>query len=82
MNESHSLNSSQFIDKVYEICKGYNPDIEESSSFKEVLMQLTAMKDQALRMDILVSSFKPELELFPVLKKARERQAAMRQGQL
>ena len=85
MNQSHSLSSQQFIDEVYEICKGYNPDIEESSSFKEVLMQLSAMKDQALRMDIIVSSFRPEPELFPVrqtLKEARERQAAMRQGQL
>ena len=85
MTESHSLSSSQFIDKVYEICKAYNPDIVEASSFKEVLEQLTAMKDQALRMDIIVSSFKPEPELFPVrqtLQDARARQAAMRQGQL
>ena len=85
MTESHSLSSSQFIDKVYEICKSYNPDIVEASSFKEVLMQLTAMKDQALRMDIIVSSFKPEPELFPVrqtLADARARQAEQRQGQL
>ena len=85
MTESHSLSSSQFIDKVYEICKAYNPDIVEASSFKEVLMQLTAMKDQALRMDIIVSSFKPEPELFPVrqtLADARARQAEQRQGQL
>ena len=85
MTESHSLSSSQFIDEVYEICKAYNPDIVISSSFKEVLMQLTAMKDQALRMDIIVSSFKPEPELFPVrqtLADARARQAEQRQGQL
>ena len=55
MTKSHSLSSSQFIDEVYEICKAYNPDIVEASSFKEVLEQLTAMKDQALRMDIIVS---------------------------
>ena len=63
MNQSHSLSSQQFIDEVYEICKAYNPDIVEASSFKEVLMQLTAMKDQALRMDIIVSSFRPEPQL-------------------
>ena len=85
MTESHSLSSSQFIDEVYEICKAYNPDIVEASSFMEVLEQLTAMKNQALRMDIIVSSFKPEPELFPVrqtLAEARARQAASRQGEL
>ena len=79
------MNDLDFIDEVYEICKAYNPDIDNSSSFKEVLMQLTAMKDQALRMDIIVSSFKPEPELFPVrqtLADARARQAEQRQGQL
>ena len=85
MIESHSLSSSQFIDEVYEICKAYNPDIVEASSFKEVLEQLQIIKDKAMRWEIIVSSFKPEPELFPVrqtLKEARERQAEQRQGQL
>ena len=80
-----SMNDFDFIHEVYEICKAYNPDIDNSSLYKEVLMQLTAMKDQALRMDIIVSSFKPEPELFPVrqtLADARARQAEQRQGQL
>ena len=85
MTESHSLSSSQFIDEVYEICKAYNPDIVEASSFKEVLMQLQVMKDKAMRWEIIVSSFKPEPELFPVrqtLAEARARQAEQRQGEL
>tara|TARA_B100000945_G_C20197128_1_gene509642 strand:+ start:123 stop:380 length:258 start_codon:yes stop_codon:yes gene_type:complete len=85
MTESHSLSSSQFIDKVYEICKAYNPDIEESSSFKEVLEQLQVIKDKAMRWEIIISSFKPEPELFPVrqtLAEARARQAEQRQGEL
>ena len=85
MTESHSLSSSQFIDEVYEICKAYNPDIVISSSFKEVLEQLQVMKDKAMRWEIIVSSFKPEPELFPVrqtLKEARARQAEQMQGQL
>ena len=85
MTESHSLSSSQFIDKVYEICKAYNPDIVISSSFKEVLEQLQVMKDKAMRWEIIVSSFKPEPELFPVrqtLAEARARQAEQRQGEL
>ena len=85
MNESHSLSSSQFIDKVYEICKAYNQEIVEASSFKEVLEQLQEMKDKAMRCEIIVSSFKPEPELFPVrqtLAEARARQAEQRQGEL
>ena len=81
MNESHSLSSSQFIDKVYEICKAYNPDIVEASSFKEVLEQLQVMKDKAMRWEIIVSSFKPEPELFPLRPTLKETQAR-RQGQL
>jgi hypothetical protein len=81
MTESHSLSSSQFIDKVYEICKDYNPDIVEASSFKEVLEQLQVMKDKAMRWEIIVSSFKPEPELFPLRPTLRETQAR-RQGQL
>ena len=85
MTESHSLSSSQFIDEVYEICKAYNPDIVISSSFKEVLEQLQVMKDKAMRWEIIVSSFKPKPELFPVrqtLAEARARQAEQRQGEL
>ena len=81
MNESHSLSSSQFIDKAYEICKAYNPDIVEASSFKEVLEQLQVMKDKAMRWEIIVSSFKPEPELFPLRPTLKETQAR-RQGQL
>ena len=85
MNQSHSLSSQQFIDEVYEICKAYNPDIVEASSFKEVLEQLQKMKDKAMRWEIIISSFKPEPELFPVrqtLAEARARQAEQRQGEL
>ena len=85
MTKSHSLSSSQFIDEVYEICKAYNPDIVISSSFKEVLEQLQVMKDKAMRWEMIVSSFKPEPELFPVrqtLAEARARQAEQRQGEL
>ena len=81
MTESHSLSSSQFIDKVYEICKAYNPDIVEASSFKEVLEQLQVMKDKSMRWEIIVSSFKPEPELFPLRPTLKETQAR-RQGQL
>ena len=62
MTKSHSLSSSQFIDEVYEICKAYNPDIVEASSFKEVLENLSKMKDSALKMELIESTIKePQL---------------------
>ena len=87
-----TMNQTQFVAEVYQVASAYNPDIDDSSSFQDVLKQLTSIKDLALRMDIITSSFKPEPELFPVtksildkrptLRETQARQAAARQGQL
>ena len=79
------MNQAEFIEKVYEVAFASNPDLDEASSFQEVLKELTEIKDKAMRWEIIVSSFKPEPELFPVrqtLSDARARQAEQRQGQL
>ena len=79
------MNQSKFIEEVYGVAFASNPDLDEASSFQEILKELTELKDKAMRWEILASSFKPEPELFPVrhtLEEARARQAAMRQGQL
>ena len=89
------MNQSKFIEEVYGVAFASNPDLDEASSFQEVLKELTELKDKAMRWEIIVSSFKPEPELFPVrqtladarsrqasLKETQARQAAMRQGQL
>ena len=89
------MNQTQFVAEVYQVVSASNPDIDDSTSFQDVLKQLTSMKDESLRWGILRSSFKPEPELFPVrqtladarsrqasLKETQARQAAMRQGQL
>ena len=79
------MNQTTFVSKVYEVVSSYNPDIDETALFQELLIELETMKDKALRMDIITSSFKPEPELFPVrqtLSDARARQAEQRQGQL
>ena len=79
------MNQAEFIEKVYGVAFASNPDLDEASSFQEVLKELTEIKDKAMRWEIIVSSFKPEPELFPVrqtLKDARARQAEQRQGQL
>ena len=58
----HSINSQQFISKVYEISGGYNPDLDDTSSFKEVLENLCKMKDSALKMELIESTIKePQL---------------------
>ena len=79
------MNQAQFIAEVYGVAFASNPDLDDSSSFQDVLKELTELKDKTMRWEIIVSSFKPEPELFPVrqtLKEARARQAEQRQGQL
>ncbi len=79
------MTQAEFIEKVYGVAFASNPDLDEASSFQEVLKELTELKDKAMRWEIIVSSFKPEPELFPVrqtLADARARQAEQRQGQL
>ena len=79
------MNQTQFVAEVYKVASAYNPDIDDSTSFQDVLKQLTSMKDESLRWGIMVNSFKPEPELFPVrqtLADACARQAEQRQGQL
>jgi hypothetical protein len=43
---------------VYEISWGYNPNLDDSSSFKEVLENLSKMKDSALKMELIESTIK------------------------
>jgi len=68
------MNQTQFVAECYSIAWASNPDLNHSSSFQDVLKELREIKDKALRMDIIVSSFKREPEL-PDL-------AARRQGQI
>ena len=79
------MNKEQFVIEVLKIASQSNPDLVFSSEYEDVLKEFEAMKDKAMRWEIIVSSFKPEPELFPVrqtLADARARQAEQRQGQL
>ena len=80
------MTDTALINKVYDIAKCYDPDVDDSTSFQDIVQLLELMKTKALKYEILESAFKkPEPELFPVrqtLKEARARQAATRQGQL
>ena len=81
----NSINQTEFVTEVLKIASQYNPDLVNSTSYEDVLKELTELKDKAMRWEILSSSFKPEPELFPVrqtLAEARARQAEQRQGEL
>ena len=64
----------EFVAECYSVAWASNPDLDDSSSFQDVVKELQAIKDKAMRWEIIVSSFKPEPELFPI----KER----RQGEL
>jgi len=53
----------EFVAECYSVAWESNPDLNDSSSFEDVLKELQSIKDKALRMDIIVSSFRPEPEL-------------------
>jgi hypothetical protein len=71
----------EFVAECYSVAWASNPDLDDSSSFQDVVKELQAIKDKAMRWEIIVSSFKPEPELFPVRPTLRDTQAR-RQGEL
>ena len=89
------MDKEQFVIEAQKIAIQSNPDLVNSTSYEDVLKELTELKDKAMRWEILSSSFKRERKLFPVrqtladarsrqasLKETQARQAAIRQGQL
>ena len=68
------MTQTEFVAECYSVAWASNPNLDDSSSFEDVVKELQAIKDKAMRWEIIVSSFKPEPELFPI----KER----RQGQL
>ena len=71
------MKQTEFVTGVYEVAWQSNLDLNSGSTFQEILEELKKMKDKSMRWDILVSSFKGEVER-PTL---RDTQAA-RQGEL
>ena len=71
------MNQTEFVTGVYEIVWQSNPDHNSDSTFQEILDELMKIKDKSMRWDILVNSFKGEVERPPL-----EDTQAARQGQL
>ena len=57
------MNQAEFIAEVYGVAWASNPDLDDSSSFQEIIKELQNIKDKAMRWEIIVSSFKPEPKL-------------------
>ena len=58
------MTQSQFIAEVYAVAWASNPDLDDSSSFEDVIKELQSIKDKALRMDIIRKSLEPQLPMF------------------
>ena len=71
----------EFVAECYSVAWASNPDLDDSSSFEDILKELQSIKDKALRMDIIVSSFRPEPEL-PKFDNSQERWIKMAQDRI
>ena len=58
------MTQAEFIAEVYGIAWASNPDLDDSSSFEEIVKELQKIKDKALRMDIIRKSLEPQLPMF------------------
>ena len=74
------MTQAEFIAEVYGVAWESNPNLNSSSIHEEILEELRAMKDKAMRWEIIISSFKPEPELFPITNSILNKER--RQGQL
>tara|TARA_Y100001973_G_scaffold21347_1_gene31608 strand:- start:944 stop:1171 length:228 start_codon:yes stop_codon:yes gene_type:complete len=61
------MNEHTLIAKIYQIAQAFDPDVDDSTSFQDLLQDLELMKDKALKFEILENTFKPEPQL-PVIK--------------
>ena len=71
----------EFVAECYSVAWASNPNLDDSSSFEDILKELQSIKDKSLRMDIIVSSFRPEPEL-PNFDNSPERWKKMAQDRI
>ena len=57
------MNETELINKVYLLANRSNPDIDDTTSFQDVLKELSSCIDKALKLDIISAAFKPEPQL-------------------
>ena len=57
------MTETTLINKVYDIANGYDPDVDDTTSFQDIVRTLEEMKDKALKFELLEHAFKPEPQL-------------------
>ena len=62
------MTQAQFVAEIYSIAWSINPDLDDASSFQEIVAEIASTKEKAIRWDILQAAFdlpKPELPNIP-----------------
>ena len=57
------MTETTLINKVYDIANCYDPDIDDTTSFQDIVRTLEEMKDKALKFELIESAFRPEPQL-------------------
>ena len=57
------MTETTLINKVYDIAQCYDPDVDDTTSFQDIVQLLELMKDKALKFELLEHAFKPEPQL-------------------
>jgi len=57
------MTDTALINKVYDIANCYDPDIDDTTSFQDIVKTLEVMKDKALKYEIIEHAFRPEPQL-------------------
>lgn len=60
------MSDTVFLDKIYQIAQCYDPDVDETTTFIDLVQLFELMKDKALKFELLEHAFKPEPQL-PVI---------------
>ena len=80
------MNNAEFIAEIYSIAWSINPDLDEASSFQEIVAELKSNKEKAIRWDILQAAFdlpKPDPEpQLPTFDNSPERWKQMAQDRI
>jgi hypothetical protein len=57
------MTETTLINKVYDIAQCYDPDVDDTTSFQDIVQLLQLMKDKALKFELLEHAFRPEPQL-------------------
>ena len=62
MTHGKKMTETTLINTIYAIAIGYDPDVDDSTSFQDIVKTLEKMKDSALKYELFLSSFNSSTE--------------------